>query len=468
MYLQEILEIAIGLVFVWFVISMFAMTIQEWIASTFNLRAKHLESTFMRMLDDPDFESGFAVKWRKLWSKAARNTKVVDFESSFTKQFYNHRLIRVLSMPHKSPSYVSVSKFADVIFDMLLTAGTDASILQSAITKANENLSLLVASDQREAAKESLDAMLDLANHITQTDGGVEAIETLRKQVDLFTQKYPAVKPLFDAMLTFPPPDKPISNTLQRMAHGIFIIGAQNEHLKESLTPLILDAEKYMVDKEQALAKARQNVETWFNEAMDRVSGVYKRKAQVVAFFVGVGLALLVNLDSVAIAESLWKEPTLRQSLVLKAELDVAQAKASGQPIQAASSSNPVADMQEKLKDLNLPLGWTVFAKTDPTVSLCKWNPTANQDDNDRFGFQLPSIQSFGDVQAVFNRTAGMICYSPAQNANSTNGLKWLLGILVTGGAAAQGAPFWFEILGKLVNVRSAGVKPDDPRQKKG
>jgi len=468
MYLQEILEIAIGLVFVWFVISMFAMTIQEWIASMLNLRAQHLESTFLRMLDDPDYERGFAVKWRKLWSKAARNTKMIDFENSFTKNFYNHRLIRVLSMPHKKPSYVSVSKFADVLFDMLLTAGTDASILQSALTKAKDNLGLWVSSDQQGAAKESLEAMLDLANNIMQTEGGVEAIEKLRTQVDLFTQNYPAVKPLFDTMLTFPPSDRPISNTLQRMAHGIYIIGAQNEHLKGSLTPLILDAEKYMVDKEQALAKARQNVETWFNETMDRVSGLYKRKAQVVAFLAGVALALLVNLDSVAIAESLWKEPTLRQSLVLKAELDVAQAKASGQPIQAANSSNPVADMQEKLKDLNLPLGWTVFAKTDPTVSLCKWNPTANQDDTDRFGFLLPSIQSIEDVKAVFNRTASLVCYSPAQNASSTNGLKWLLGILVTGGAAAQGAPFWFEILGKLVNVRSAGIKPDDKGQKKG
>jgi hypothetical protein len=468
MYLQEILEIAIGLVFVWFVISMFAMTIQEWIASLLNFRAKYLESTLLRMLDDPDYESGIGVKWRKLWSKAARNSKMIDFENSFTKSFYNHRLIRVLSMPHKRPSYVSVGKFADVIFDMLLTAGTDASILQSALSKANENLNLLVASDQQTAAKESLTAMLDFANHVIQTDGGVEAVEELRKKVDLFTQSYPAIKPLIDTMLTFPPPDRPISITLQRMAHGIFIIGAQNEQLKESLAPLILDAEKYLVDKEQALAKARQNIETWFNESMDRVSGVYKRKAQVIAFFIGVALALLVNLDSVAIAESLWKEPTLRQTLVAKAELEVAQAKASGQPIQAANSSNPVADLQEKLKDLNLPLGWTVFPKDDPTVSLCKWNPTANQDDNDRFGFLLPSIQSIDDVKAVFNRTASMVCYSPAQNANSTNGLKWLLGILVTGGAAAQGAPFWFEVLGKLVNVRSAGVKPDDPRQKKG
>ena len=76
MYLQEILEIAIGLVFVWFVISMFAMTIQEWIASMLNLRAKNLESTLMRMLDDPNFESGFSVWWRKLWSKTARNAEL--------------------------------------------------------------------------------------------------------------------------------------------------------------------------------------------------------------------------------------------------------------------------------------------------------------------------------------------------------------------------------------------------------
>jgi len=467
MYLQEILEVAIGIVFVWFVVSMFAMTIQEWIATTFKWRANNLEDTIRRMLDDPSFQRGFSGWWQKLWSQAARSKAVAEYESTFAKKFYDHRLIQVLSLPSKKPSYISAGKFTDVVMDMLLTAGTDASIIQSALNKVNENLDLLVSSDQRDAAKQSIAALIELAEHAAQTEKGAEVVEKLRMQVEAFSGKYPATKPLLDALLTLPPPNQPLSSTLQRLSHGILVIGAQNQHLRDSLAPLILHAEKYVGDKELALAKARQNVENWYNETMERLSGVYKRRAQIVAFLVGVLLAILVNIDSVGIIESLWREPTLRLALVARAEAEAAQAKASGQTPQQTESTNPVADLQAKLQDLSIPLGWTVLPKSDPSVSLCKWMPTSIRTDNDRFGFLLPAIESFNDVKLALTGKATLICYTPAVNANETNGFKWLLGILITGGAAAQGAPFWFDLLGKLVNVRSVGVKPEERKPKK-
>lgn len=35
-----------------------------------------------------------------------------------------------------------------------------------------------------------------------------------------------------------------------------------------------------------------------------------------------------------------------------------------------------------------------------------------------------------------------------------------LLGWLVTGVAIAMGAPFWFDLMSKLMNVRNTGTKP--------
>ena len=468
MYLQEILEVAIGLVFVWFVISMFAMTIQEWIASVFSLRANFLETTLLRMFDDPNFDKGFAAWWRRLWNKAARNHTTVDFKNSFANKFYNHRLIKVLSQPYQKPSYISTSKFAEVVMDMLLTAGTDASIIQSSLEKVRENLDVLVSGSQSDAAKETLNGLIELAEHAAQTNAGAEAIESLRKEVDAYTKKYPAARPLIDTLLTIPNPEQPIENTLQRLGHGILVIGAHNDHLRESLSPLVLNAEKYVADKEQAIAKARQNIEQWFNETMDRLSGVYKRQAQVVSFLVGILLALFVNLDSVSITESLWREPTLRQALIVQAELEANRGMDSSQVLGDTGSLNPVADLQQRLTDLNIPMGWTVIPKDNAAVAMCKWIPTADRSDDDRFGIRLPSIQSFDDLKLYFSGGAKAICYSPAVNANATSGYKWLLGIIITGGAAAQGAPFWFEMLSKLVNVRSVGGKPEDKSQKKG
>jgi hypothetical protein len=468
MYLQEILEVAIGLVFVWFIISMFAMTIQEWIATMLKWRSNGLQETIIRMLDDPNFERGFSAWWRKLWNKSLRSQKVIDLEKSFSKKFYGHQLIRVLSTPYKKPSYISPGKFADVIMDIVLTAGSDASFIHSALDIVKENINVLVKSDRQDAAKEAIDSLLVLAEHAAQTESGSEAVEKLQTQVDAFAKNYPATKPLIETLLTFPPPDQPIGKTLQRLGHGILVIGTQNEHLRDSLKPLLLNAEKFIADEEQALAKARQNVENWFTETMDRMSGVYKRRAQAISFIVGVFLALLVNIDSVTITEALWREPTLRQALIAQAEMEVAQAKATGQPPQQAESSNPVTDLQDKLKDLNLPFGWTKIPRYDATGALCKWMPTADKTDSDRFGIKLPAIESFNDIKLVLTGSAQLVCYSPAVNFNSTNGLKWLLGILITGGAASQGAPFWFEILSKLVNVRSVGIKPEDQAKKKG
>jgi hypothetical protein len=51
-------------------------------------------------------------------------------------------------------------------------------------------------------------------------------------------------------------------------------------------------------------------------------------------------------------------------------------------------------------------------------------------------------------------------CITPPQSNNLTNiGLK-LIGILITAFAARLGAPFWFDILKKAVNLRGTGANP--------
>jgi hypothetical protein len=37
-----------------------------------------------------------------------------------------------------------------------------------------------------------------------------------------------------------------------------------------------------------------------------------------------------------------------------------------------------------------------------------------------------------------------------------------VLGILFSAVAAAQGSPFWFDILKKVVNIRGSGKRPDE------
>ena len=91
MYLDAILEVAIGLVFSWLVLSIATMQVQEWISSWFRWRAQSLEESFHNMLQDPD---------------------LVD-------KFYNHSMIASLSRPGQKPSYIPSNRFAETLFDIL-------------------------------------------------------------------------------------------------------------------------------------------------------------------------------------------------------------------------------------------------------------------------------------------------------------------------------------------------------------
>ncbi len=50
----------------------------------------------------------------------------------------------------------------------------------------------------------------------------------------------------------------------------------------------------------------------------------------------------------------------------------------------------------------------------------------------------------------------------------STDRIYWLrkvMGLLLTTAALTMGAPFWFDLLSKLVNIRAAGNRPDTSRR---
>jgi hypothetical protein len=59
----------------------------------------------------------------------------------------------------------------------------------------------------------------------------------------------------------------------------------------------------------------RANLETWFEDAMDRVSGWYKNKAQIVTVLVASGLAISANADTVQIARKLYLNPATREKI---------------------------------------------------------------------------------------------------------------------------------------------------------
>ncbi len=457
MYLQEILEVSVGLVFVWLIISIAAMQTQEWIANLLKWRSKDLEKAI-----------------RKLLANGAEGN-----------QFYTHPLIRSLSKPsgvirrayedwinsirakrnkpaidfdHK-PSYIPTGEFALTCFDILIQAGTEASPVQAAFRQFRQVLDDVDAAI-RDEAENAFDALLEFAREVATTEIGEDAIDLVKNKIGEFARKYNAtdsdveiltigLERYYRSLLA---ERDSIANTkdetLKRIRLGLVAIGMTNPKLQSSMRSLLTGAEGYITEKEQALMVARKNVETWFDDSMARLSGWYKRKAQLTAFIIGLSLALLLNVDSILVATTLWREPTLRQQLVAQAEAYV-QANPE-QPITGeANESVPLGKTVEELKagleGLRIPFGWETEAVFLEAGQTCQIIPVSKN--------------------AVWGMWSGDAC-KQVTNApvDSTGWWSKVIGILITAAAAAQGAPFWFDILKKLINVRSTGPKPSEQK----
>ena len=55
-------------------------------------------------------------------------------------------------------------------------------------------------------------------------------------------------------------------------------------------------------DLEKRITGYRLNIEDWFHNIMGQASTTYKQRSQVIAFVVGLGIAVLLNIDTINIA----------------------------------------------------------------------------------------------------------------------------------------------------------------------
>lgn len=185
-----------------------------------------------------------------------------------------------------------------------------------------------------------------------------------------------------------------------------------------------------------SLDKLRQGIASWFDAAMDRVSGVYKRKLKLTAILVGLLIAIAFGADSIQVAESLWKDPTLRAASVQSAQ------EFSKQPPSANTSG------------------------TEPENRLAKCTPDARTTSAASANAkQQVDFECFNTYMNAL-RPLPLGWQMPGRDATSSWGgwMTWIgvksLGLVLTALALSLGAPFWFDLLGKFVNLRGSGIKP--------
>jgi hypothetical protein len=179
--------------------------------------------------------------------------------------------------------------------------------------------------------------------------------------------------------------------------------------------------------------RLRDNIETWFNNSMDRVSGWYKRKTQIANVVLAVALTVAVNTDSVLIVNSLSNDSALRAALVAQAQKMAKGSTARPDTAPSTPSSTPMDELDKRIRALSalgIPVGWTDGSGDDPR----RW----------------PGWTPGTGTSAEWGRMW--------MNAVRSHLLGWLLTAL----AASLGAPFWFDVLNKIITIRSAGKTPDE------
>jgi hypothetical protein len=333
---SAVLDVAIGLAFVYLLLAIMCTAANEWIATLLKARPKLLKEALLQLLDGQETGSNSS-------------------DDAFVREFYKHPLVTGMMRGGKHPAYLSAQTFTAAVTD-IVTAEKAGAITFTDLQKGVNNL-------PEGDVKKALQALL------RRSGGDLEA--------------------------------------------------------------------------------AYRAIEAWFDDAMDRVTGWFKRNTQIWTVIVAVVVTVFANADTVQIAHRLWTDPVLRNKVVAEAQqrakkppptVDYPNADNPTEPQVTASEGNTVSEDEKKaLSDL---LGWPApspspAASGSPTASPSP--PSANPTPSPSEGGFFATVRADGFVTTIYNHFLG-----------------WLLTIL----AISLGAPFWFDLLNKFVNIRSAGKSP--------
>jgi hypothetical protein len=199
----------------------------------------------------------------------------------------------------------------------------------------------------------------------------------------------------------------------------------------------------------QTIQEARQRLAAWFNESMDRVSGAYKRRVQLWLYIWATLLVLCLNVDTIDIARRLLADTQFRAVLVNSATDFETKTNAAGF---IGGQSNKVAMLQADITKLKLPLGWGPSTINEISNSIPAWALT-------HFPIRL-QWHEWETNSSPNLLVSGLLTSTVSTPTTPEDWWLKLLGLIITIGAISQGAPFWFDILNKVTNLRAAGQPP--------
>jgi hypothetical protein len=178
----------------------------------------------------------------------------------------------------------------------------------------------------------------------------------------------------------------------------------------------------------------RNKIENWYDSSMDRLGEFLRMQyTRRITFVLAMIIAVALNADSIAIAKYLYNNPETRAKLAAQAY--------------AAAKSDSMQTLVNRIKAaraLNKKDSLTVQQLQDTVVSKAR------------------------DIKIAYQSLSGSIpfgwthhdCRDEKDNVKFSLVLSKICGLLGTFLAIMLGAPFWFDLLNKIADLRGSGKKP--------
>ncbi len=302
MFSSQILDVAIGLVFLYFFLSLLCSVLIEGATSLIKKRPRMLYDAISVLLGGEE-KALKNLYQQPLFMGTAPNGLFKSLVGSLAA------LLPLPSSwfePAKAPSYISSRSF---IFSLLESLKQHPEVVK--------NLAFPAKTDQLQGFKDKVQLLPNTSTIKTALlslfQGDEEAtLQQIHQWYDKVAKDNPAA---FKELLESFKDSIPALDDPEKIKKLLGALPSDNA-IKNALMPLLESAGK----GNDALDKAFACMEKWYDEAMDRVSGWYKRYSQTFALLLAFIVALALNADTFAIGKSLYRDPTLRTSLVAMAE----------------------------------------------------------------------------------------------------------------------------------------------------
>lgn len=410
--MAAILQVIAGVVFAFTLLSIVVTEVNALIARAINLRAKNLRNAINEVIEDPVIRAKVYTHPLIQLVKADAIAPGQRISREAAEKVANSKIGNV--------DWINPQTFVDVVLNTI-KAEADQQIFGS----------LLNVIDGMPAGPERRGLRV-MVNRVVTTGQGMKELRNAVPYVE--DRRYRSA----------------LTDIINQIDEEVSLLGLEPTNnvalmagIKQIESPNLRGALETVMYGTGSMEGARSNLETWFNNSMNRASAAYAARMKGLSLVVALTFAFVLNIDTLSIARSLWEDPSQRQALSSELSMAVQSGELGAQvdgavgseddefrASQAASGSAledvvgtgaEIAHQLQDFQDLSLPIGWTFQDVSELPIAL-------------------------SDPNNLWN-------YFPGNNPAGWLGLlaAKLLGIAATAIAAAQGAPFWFGIVNRIL-----------------